>query len=150
MTRFSEHFESLDYAAFALYLGATVGIGLLFTKGQRNLDEYLLAGRSMGSVLVAMTIVASLFSGVSFLAAPSEGYANGLAYYFVNLAYFIATPVTVILFLPAYCQRRFFTAYQYLEERFSVHLRTLASASFIIRVLLWLAAATYAPALALE
>jgi len=54
------------------------------------------------------------------------------------------------VFLPFYINSRFFTAYQYLEERFSVQLRTIASASFIIRVLLWLAAATYAPALALE
>ena len=104
----------------------------------------------MGSVLVAMTILASLFSGISFLAAPSEGSANGPVFYLANIAFFIATPVTAMLILPFYYNSRFFTAYQYLEERFSVQLRTLASASFIVRVLLWLAAATYAPALALE
>lgn len=150
MNQLSQHFSLLDYSIFAAYLLLTVAIGMLFVKGQRNLDEYFLAGRSMGSVVVGMTILASLFSGISFLAAPSEGYANGPIFYLVNLGFFIATPITTLLFLPFFYRARFFTAYQYLEERFSVQLRTLASASFIVRVLLWLAAATYAPALALE
>lgn len=144
------HFSLLDYSIFVFYLLATVAIGTLFVKGQRNLDEYFLAGRGIGSVLVAMTVLAALFSGISFLAGPSEGYANGPVFYLVNLSFFIATPVTALVFLPFYYNSKFFTAYQYLEARFSVQLRTLASASFIIRVLLWLAAATYAPALALE
>lgn len=146
----SETFTLLDWSVFVIYLAATVAIGTLFIKGQRDLNEYFLAGRNIGSVIIAMTILAALFSGISFLAAPSEGYANGPIFYLVNLAFFIATPLTAVLFLPFYYNSRFFTAYQYLEERFSVQLRTLASASFIIRVLLWLAAATYAPALALE
>ena len=71
------HFTWLDYSVFVAYLLATVAIGTWFVKGQRNLDEYFLAGRSMGSVLVAMTVLAALFSGISFLAGASEGYANG-------------------------------------------------------------------------
>ena len=150
MSSLAQTFTLLDYGVFAAYLLLTAAIGLWFVRGQRNLDEYFLAGRSMGSVVISMTILAALFSGISFLAAPSEGYANGLGYFLVNLGFFVATPLTTIVFLRFYYKARFFTAYQYLEERFSVHLRTLASASFIIRVLLWLAAATYAPALALE
>ena len=150
MSQLSQHFNLLDYGVFGAYLLLTLAIGTWFIKGQRNLEEYFLAGRSIGSVIVAMTILASLFSGISFLAAPSEGFANGPIYFLVNLGFFIATPITTLIFLPFYYNARFFTAYQYLEERFSVHLRTLASASFIIRVLLWLAAATYAPALAIE
>ena len=150
MAHLTTHFSWLDYAIFAGYLLLTVGIGMWFTKGQRDLNEYFLAGRSMGSAVVAMTMLAALFSGISFLAAPSEGYANGPVFFLVNLAFFLATPITILLFLPCYYKTKFFTAYQYLEARFSVQLRTLASASFIVRVLLWLAAATYAPALALE
>lgn len=144
------HFTWLDYSVFVLYLLGTVAIGAVFMKGQRNLDEYFLAGRSIGSVIVAMTVLAALFSGISFLAGPSEGYSNGPVFFLVNFSFFIATPVTALVFLPFFYKSRFFTAYQYLEERFSVQIRTLASASFILRALLWLAAATYAPALALE
>jgi sodium-coupled monocarboxylate transporter 8/12 len=143
-------FTWLDYTVFVIYLLVTVAIGVIFVRGQRTLSEYFLAGRSMGSVVISMTVLAALFSGISFLAAPAEGYKYGPAFYLVNLGFFIATPITTVLILPFFYQSRFFTAYQYLEERFSVQVRTLASASFILRVLLWLALATYAPALALE
>lgn len=144
------HFGWIDITVFAAYLLGTVAIGVSVSRGQKDLGEYLLAGRSMGRVVLGMTILAALFSGITFLAAPSEGYANGLAFFLVNLGFFVATPLTTLLILPFFYQSRFFTAYQYLEERFSVQVRTLASASFLARILLWLALATYAPALALE
>src|SRR4051812_31887191 len=144
------HFSWLDYSVFAAYLLATLAVGGLFFREQASLAEYFLAQRSMGRVVVAMTILASLFSGISFLAAPSEGFTHGFTFYLVNVAFFAATPVTTLVILPFFYQKQFFTAYQYLEDRFSVQVRTLASASFILRVVLWLALATYAPALALE
>lgn len=150
MTPLSQTFGWLDYTVFAAYLALTAAIGLWFARGQRDLKEYFLAGRSMGSVVVSMTILAALFSGITFISAPGEGYLHGPAFFLVNLGFFIATPLTNIVFLRFLYSRRFFTAYQYLEERFSTTLRTLASGAFILRVLLWLAAATYAPALALE
>jgi sodium-coupled monocarboxylate transporter 8/12 len=144
------HFLWVDYAVFIVYLLATVSIGGLFFREQGSLSEYFLAQRSMGHIVIAMTVLAALFSGITFLAAPSEGYSSGPIFYLVNLGFFIATPITTLIILPFYYKSRFFTAYQYLEERFSVQVRTLASASFIVRVLLWLALATYAPALALQ
>src|SRR4051794_31632886 len=144
------HFTRIDVAVFVSYLLASVAIGTAFFREQESLSEYFLASRSMGRVVIAMTILAALFSGISFLATPSEAYANGFAFYLANFGFFVATPITTLLFLPFFYQARFYTAYQYLEERFSVAVRTLASASFVVRVLVWLALATYAPALALE
>lgn len=144
------HFTWIDITVFIVYLLGTVTIGTAFFREKESLSEYFLASRSMGKIVISMTILAALFSGISFLASPAEGYANGMAFFLVNLGFFIATPITIVVFLPFFYQSRFFTAYQYLEERFSVQVRTLASASFIVRVLLWLALATYAPALALE
>jgi len=92
MAQLSEHFSFLDYAIFALYLMATLSTGTLFIKRQPDLNEYLLAGRSMGSVLMAATVLASLFSGIGFLAGPSEGYANGPVYYLSFLGFIIAAP----------------------------------------------------------
>ena len=146
MTRFSW----LDYTIFGTYLAASVGIGLASARGTKSLGDYFLAGRGMGSVVVGMSILAALFSGISYLAGPAEVYKNGFAFGYVMLAFFIATPFTTIWMLPKFYQSRFFTAYQFLEERFSLPVRLLASGLFIVRVSLWLAAATYAPALALE
>src|SRR2546423_1341895 len=95
------HFSWLDYGLFAAYLLATLAIGGLFFREQASLAEYFLAQRSMGRVVVAMTILASLFSGISFLAAPSEGYAHGITFYLVNIAFFVATPLTTLVILPS-------------------------------------------------
>lgn len=144
------HFSWLDYTIFGVYLSASVGVGLLSARGSKSLGDYFLAGRGMNSALVAVSILAALFSGISYLAGPADVYKNGFAFAYVVLAFFIATPFTTIWMLPKFYQSRFFTAYQFLEERFSLPVRLLASGLFIFRVLLWLAAATYAPALALE
>lgn len=144
-------FSWIDYTIFGVYLAVSVGVGLLSARGSKNsLGDYFLAGRGMGSALVAMSILAALFSGISYLAGPADVYRNGFGFAYAILAFFIATPFTCIWMLPKFYQSRYFTAYQFLEERFSLSARLLASGLFIFRVVLWLAAATYAPALALE
>ena len=143
-------FTWLDYSIFAAYLAASVLIGLWFTRGQETLKEYFLAGRNMNRFVVAMTVLAALFSGISYLAAPSEVYTSGFGFGLVLFSFFIATPFTTIWLLPHFYNSRYFTAYHFLQDRFSLSVRLLASGLFILRVSLWLAAATYAPALALK
>src|SRR5690349_6732683 len=143
------HFSPLDYGIFALYLLLTSGVGLLFAR-QKDTKEYLLANRSMGYIIVGVSVLAAFFSGISYLAYPSEIYSHGIGFFFAGVSFLIATPLTTIIFLPFYCRSRFYTAYQYLEQRFAVQVRVLASSLFIVQVLIRLALATYAPALALE
>jgi SSS family transporter len=143
-------FSWLDYTIFGAYLLASVLIGLWFVKGQESLNDYFLAGRNMNRFVVAMTILAALFSGISYLAGPAEVYTSGFGFALVLLSFFIATPFTAIWVLPHFYNSRYFTAYHFLQERFSLSVRLLASGLFIFRVSLWLAAATYAPALALK
>jgi SSS family transporter len=143
-------FSVLDYTIFGVYVAGLVGVGLLFTSQQKSIKDYFLAGRSMSYITVAISVLAALFSGISYLGAPAEVYAHGMAFMLFGLSFLIATPVTTLIFLPCFYHSRIYTAYQYLEERFSLPVRLLSSALFIIRVLLWLALVTYAPALALE
>lgn len=143
-------FSTWDYAIFALYLLASVALGLLFTTGQETIKDYFLAGRGIHALVVAISVLAALFSGISYLGAPAELYSHSITFMLVGLSFFVATPLTNLVFMPFFYRASFYTAYQYLEARFSVGVRTLSSALFIIRVLIWLALATYAPALALE
>lgn len=144
-------FSLIDYTFFGVYLALSVGVGLWSArKKAANLGDYFLAGRGMNSVLVAMSILAALFSGISYLAAPADVYKNGFGFGYVVLAFFIATPITTLWILPKFYHSQFFTAYEFLEARFALPVRLLASGLFLFRVSLWLAAATYAPALALE
>ena len=86
------HFSWLDYTIFGVYLTASVGVGLFSARGAKSLSDYFLAGRGMNSILVAMSILAALFSGISYLAGPADVYKNGFGFAYVVLAFFIATP----------------------------------------------------------
>ncbi|QIF05236.1 sodium/solute symporter [Roseimicrobium sp. ORNL1] len=144
------NFSWLDYTIFGAYLLTSVAIGLFSARGQSTMKDYFLAGQKVNRFVVAMTILAALFSGVSYIAGPAEVYKNGIAFSLVMLSFFIATPFTAIFLLPYFYNSRYFTAYHFFQDRFSLPVRLLASGLFILRVSLWLAAATYAPALALE
>jgi len=137
----------LDYGTFGIYLAITLAVGLWVGGRQKDLKTYLLAGHQMHWAVIAISVLAALFSGISFLGAPAESYQHNLVYIWVLIAYFIATPITALIFLPFFFRLNFYTAYEYLEHRFSLTLRRISSAAFILRVCLWLALLLYAPSL---
>src|ERR1700742_4963847 len=100
------HFRILDYGIFTLYLLSTVGIGVIFTQRKTNLKSYLLADRNMNFALVGISVLAAFFSGITYLAFPSEIYGNGIGFFIVGFCYFIATPITSVIFLPFFCHSR--------------------------------------------
>ncbi len=146
----THHFSWLDYTIFGTYLVATAFIGLMAGGKGKTLADYFLAGRGVNRYVVAMTVLASLFSGISYIATPAEMYKNGIGFSFVLLSFFIATPFTAVFLMPFFYNARYFTAYHYFQDRFGLSVRLLASGLFILRVSLWLGGAIFAPALAIE
>ena len=142
-------FAPIDYIVFAVYLAASVAIGLWFVKEQRTVKDYFLAGQSMNWFVVAISVIAALFSGISYLGAPTEVYSNDMTYAVTLLSFFIATPVVALVFVPFFYRLNLYSAYEYLEKRFDLQVRVWSSAMFILRVIFYLALAIYAPALAL-
>lgn len=144
------HLTLSDYVVFGLYMLFSVGVGVWFTRQQKDLRSYLLADQGMHWFLVSISVIAALFSGITYLGAPAEAYKYDLGYLWTLASFLIATPITTQLFLPFFYNLRLYTAYEYLELRFDKRLRLLASALFLMRVTMWLAIATYAPALAIH
>ena len=56
----------------------------------------------------------------------------------------------LVVTLPFYRRLNYFTAYEYLEARFDVRVRSLAAGIFIVWRLGWMATAIYVPCLAIE
>ena len=142
-------FAAIDYAVFAVYMFASVAIGVWFVREQRTVKDYFLAGQSMNWFVVGISVIAALFSGISYLGAPTEVYKHDMTYPLVLVSFFVATPVTTVIFLPFFYRLKLYSAYEYFEKRFDLQVRSWASAMFIIRVIFYLALAIYAPALAL-
>ncbi len=140
----------LDIAIVAVYLIVVVGKGWLLGRGQKNIDDYFLAGRRMGWFPVGISLIASLFSAISYLGDPTEGFLHDLKYLGVYFTYPPMALVVAVIFLPFFYNLRLYTAYEYLQKRFNLPLRLLASAFFILWRLGWMAMVLYAPSLALS
>lgn len=88
-----------------------IAVGISASGRQKNVDDYFTAGGSMGgwlgTILVGLSIAASLFSGISFLFYPAVVYSGGIVL-FVGVT-FVCMPIaylTLLWFLPLSRARR--------------------------------------------
>ncbi|XP_078690601.1 sodium-dependent multivitamin transporter-like isoform X2 [Branchiostoma floridae x Branchiostoma belcheri] len=147
------NFGAVDYVIFGGMLAITAATGLYHAfagGGQRTTAKYLMADRSMFSLPVAISVLASFLSAVTILGVPSEIFVYGVQYWMVIWCYFITIPVTAIFFIPVFHGLGLTSAYEYLEQRFSMSLRVVAACLFILQNTFYIAVILYAPALALE
>lgn len=139
----------LDYVVVIGYLAISLGLGFAFRK-QTSRDEFFTAGRSMGRITVGLSVMATLFSANSFVMYPSVVYGYSLRIFMAMVAFWSMAPLVVWVFIPVYSKLRCATAYEYLEHRFDVSVRCLASALFVVLRISWMAAATFAASLAIS
>ena len=144
----SDSFQTLDYLIVTCYLGISLGLGFAFRK-QASRDEFFTAGHSMGRITVGLSVMATLFSANSFVMYPSTAYGDSIRLLMAVVAFWSMGPLVIWVFIPVYSKLDCGTAYEYLERRFHVSVRCLASALFIILRISWMAAATYAASLAI-
>ena len=80
----------LDVACFVSYVFLLVGVGVYFMRQQKGLKSYLLADQDIHWIIVAVSVLAALFSGITYLGAPTESYYNDLSYLWVVASFFLA------------------------------------------------------------
>ncbi len=142
--------SALDWWVLAGTLAVFVGYGVWRSRGERDLGDYLLAGRAMPWPMVALSVMATQASAVTFLSTPGQGYADGLRFVQFYFGLPLAMIVLCVTALPIYHRLRVFTAYEYLERRFDGKTRTLAAALFLVQRGLAAGITLYAPALVLS
>ena len=62
---------------FIAYFAIVIGLGYLATKTQKNMTDFIVAGRQMGPVLVAFSTCATIASGFFFVGLPGLCYNLG-------------------------------------------------------------------------
>lgn len=141
---------TLDYSVCVLYLLGITGFGIYFFRGQRSTKDFFLAGRSMGWLPVGLSLMATLTSGIGFIAHSAGAVRNGLIMLWALMAIPLSFPVVIWVFMPFYHRLKVYTAYEYLERRFDVRVRVLTSGIFILWRVTWMAAAIYVPSMVLN
>ena len=143
-------FSALDAAIIVAYLAVLTGVGVYFSRRQRSLDEYFLARQSMTWLPVGLSLMAALDSAIDYLMQPSSTIKYGLILLIGTTSWLFLYPWVAHVTLPFYRRLNYYTAYEYLEARFDVRVRSLAAAIFIVWRLGWMATAIYVPCLAIS
>jgi SSS family transporter len=146
----SSHFGWLDGLFMVGYLATLAGIGAYFSRRQKNLEDYFLAGRGMGWIPVGMSLMAALNSGIDYLMGPFGTFKYGLIFLVGVTSWLFLYPWVAAVTLPFYRRLNVYSAYEYLEQRFNSHVRTLAALIFLCWRLGWMATALYVSSLAIS
>jgi SSS family transporter len=143
-------FSALDAAIIVAYLAVLTGVGVYFSRRQQNLDQYFLARQSMTWLPVGLSLMAALDSAIDYLMQPSSTIKYGLILLIGTSSWLFLYPWVAHVTLPFYRGLNYYTAYEYLEARFDVRVRSLAAGIFIVWRLGWMATAIYVPCLAIS
>ncbi|XP_075408830.1 sodium-coupled monocarboxylate transporter 1 [Tenrec ecaudatus] len=142
-----------DYVVFAamLLISAVIGIYYAFAGGgQKTSKDFLMGGRSMTAVPVALSLTASFMSAVTVLGTPSEVYRFGAIFTMFAFTYFFVVVISAEVFLPVFYKLGITSTYEYLELRFNKVVRLCGTILFIVQTILYTGIVIYAPALALN
>jgi len=132
--------QTLDLVVVFLYMGSILVAGWYFSRGQREAEDFFVAGRSMPWMAVGLSIIATLLSTLTYLAAPGEmiqhGPALALGWLSIPFTFFIVN----WLWIPFFMKLRVTSIYEYLEPRFGLATRWVAVGLFVFVLrILWMA-----------
>jgi len=144
------HFETLDYAVLGLYLALMVAVGIYFARRSTTTDDFFLAGRKIPWWAAGLSVFGTQLSAITFMAIPATSYGSDWRRFVGSVMLLPVMLLVIYCFLPLFRRLDVTTAYEYLEARFSVAVRVLASAIFILFQLGRMGIVLLLPAIALS
>jgi SSS family transporter len=140
----------LDWLVLGAALAGIVLYGLWKGRRTRDLDDFLVADRRMRWHHVALSIMATQASAITFLSTPGQAFTDGMRFVQFYLGLPIAMVVLCVTVVPIYKRLKVYTAYEYLEGRFDLKTRTLAATLFMLQRGLSTGVSIYAPSVILS
>ena len=123
--------RTLDWIVVAAYLIWIVVDGLRRTKAASEIEGYLLANRSLPWWAVGLSVMATQLSAITLVGTTGQAYADGMRFIQFYFGLPLAMVVLSMTLVPFFYRSGVYTAYEYLERRFDVKTRTLASVLFL-------------------
>ncbi|XP_039270914.2 sodium-coupled monocarboxylate transporter 1-like isoform X1 [Styela clava] len=147
-------FAAADYVVFGLMLGISALIGIFYAikdrRSKAGTEGYLMAGRSMHYIPVALSLTVSFMSAITVLGTPAEVYIYGTMYWWFVLVFLVVAIITSQLYIPTFYRLGISSTYEYLERRFNRAVRLLGTVTYIVQNIMYIGIVIYAPALALN
>jgi SSS family transporter len=141
--------RTLDWVVMIVAVIAIVAYGLWKSRGANTTDKYFRAGNTMPWYAMALSIMATQASAITFISTTGQGYVDGMRF----VQFYFGLPLAMIILsvtaVPLFHRANVYTAYEYLEKRFDARTRTLVSVIFLIQRGLAVGLALSAPAIVL-
>src|SRR5258708_12826103 len=139
-----------DWIVLVVSMVSVVAYGLYRSRGSGTVDRYLLAGKTMPWYAMALSIMATQASAVTFISTTGQSYVDGMRFVQAYFGLPIAMVIICATVVPIFHRAKVYTAYEYLEKRFDSKTRVLASIIFLFQRGLSAGITIYAPAVVLS
>lgn len=135
---------TLDWTVILVYAASMLAVGWYYGRRNVTADDYLLGGRSMGSLSVGLSLFATMLSTITYIAWPGEMIKHGP----MMLATLAGLPLVYILagwfIIPRIMKFKITSANEMLEARLGVGVRILGAILFLTMRLAWMAVIIFA------
>jgi SSS family solute:Na+ symporter len=122
----------LNWVIVLAYLAYVMIDGIRRSKGTTELEGYFLASRSLPWWAVGLSVMATQLSAVTMIGTTGQGASDGMRFLQFSFGLPLAMVILGVTLVPFLHRARVFTAYEYLERRFSPTTRSLTALLFLI------------------
>lgn len=140
----------IDWIVLGVTLLIIVLYGVWKSGSNKNIDQYLMGGRSLPWYHVGLSVMATQASAITFLSAPGQAYSDGMRFVQFYFGLPLAMIVLCIIFVPIFHRLKVYTAYEYLEQRFDLKTRALTAFLFLVQRGFSTGITIYAPSIILS
>ena len=142
--------EQLDWIILIATLLFIVIYGVWKNRSHHSISDYLKGGSQARWWTVGLSVMATQASAITFLSTPGQAYHDGMGF----VQFYFGLPFAMVLiclfFIPVYHKLKVYTAYEFLENRFNLGVRTLTAILFLVQRGLAAGITIYAPSIILS
>ena len=118
-------------------------------EGANTMNDYVLSGREAKWYTVAVSVMATQASAITFISLPGQAYTDGMRFVQSYFGLPLAMVLLCVSAIPMYRRLNVLTAYEFLGKRFDLKTRGLAAFLFLTQRSLAAAISIYAPSIVL-
>ena len=142
--------QLLDWIILGATLAFIVFYGIWKNNSHKNIKEYLKGGNEARWWTVGLSVMATQASAITFLSTPGQAFHDGMGFVQFYFGLPFAMLIICLFFIPVYHRLNVYTAYEFLEKRFNLQVRTLTALLFLVQRGLAAGITIYAPAIILS
>ena len=140
--------STIDWIVMVIAMTTIPSFGLWRgRRNRRNVNDYLLASKSMPWYAMGLSIMATQASAITFIATTGQAYVDGMRF----VQFYFGLPIAMVILaataVPIFHKAGVYTAYEYLEKRFDAKTRALTAVVFLVSRGMAAGIALYAPAI---